>query len=128
MQNMSAYDTKAWENIQREKSKPTGRQRVRNAVPSTVKDTASKATSSALTVVLSTRRIQPPSLFTRGQRCYGSGWWLEFNSRYNSSVRGRDSATLSCPGATRLSNTAHTSPPPVAEGARTPPSCRKSAD
>lgn len=47
MQNMSAYDTKAWENIQREKSKPTGRQRVRNAVPSTVKDTASKATSSA---------------------------------------------------------------------------------
>jgi hypothetical protein len=47
MQNMNAYDAKAWEDIQRRKSKPPGRRRVRNAVPSTVKDTASKAASSA---------------------------------------------------------------------------------
>lgn len=47
MQNMNAYDAKAWEDIQRRKSKPPGRRRVRNAVPSTVKDTASKAANSA---------------------------------------------------------------------------------
>lgn len=47
MQNMNAYDAKAWGDIQRRKSKPPGRRRVREAVPSTVKDTASKAANSA---------------------------------------------------------------------------------
>ncbi len=47
MQNMNAYDAKAWGDIQRRKSKPPGRQRVRNALPSTVKDTASRAANSA---------------------------------------------------------------------------------
>jgi hypothetical protein len=47
MRNMNAYDAKAWEDVQRKKSKPPGRRRVRDAVPSTVKDTASKAANSA---------------------------------------------------------------------------------
>jgi hypothetical protein len=47
MQNMNAYDAKAWEDIQRRKSKPPGRRRVRDAVPSTVKDRGSRAASSA---------------------------------------------------------------------------------
>lgn len=47
MPNMNAYDAKAWEDIRRRKSKPPGRRRVRHAVPSTVKDTANKAASSA---------------------------------------------------------------------------------
>ncbi len=47
MQNMNSNDAKAWEDIHRRKAKPPGRRRVRNAVPSTVRDTASKATNSA---------------------------------------------------------------------------------
>lgn len=54
MRTMNAYDAKAWADIQREKSKASGRQRVRKALPSKVKDTASKAANSARDTLQST--------------------------------------------------------------------------